>query len=270
MHRQRRRSLKYRRISTKAGGSSAHDLELAHQPVVLVVEHVAVDRELAAVVAEVAGDEDPFAGEDEEGVLEAVFPGRRRLAVAGEQVPVAVVQVHHVGDRGAVVELPDLGRVELREGVGAGRVEGPAVDLPAGLEEAADGDLPGAVGLAVAPPARPHRPLAAAAAAGAGSGSGPAPGRDRPGTASGRRRRRGRRRGCGRRGGLLRSSTDSPAAPAKSTITSARSAGPRRIWLRRTGRGIRPLSLPIWIIGAPLERWKLKDWNWETLSTRSR
>ena len=109
---------------------SADDLELAHQAVVLVVEHVAVDDELAGVVGEVAGDEDPFAGEDEEGLLEAVFPGRRRLAVAGEQVPVGVVHVHHVGDLGAVDDLPGLGRAELREGVGAGRVEGLAVDQP--------------------------------------------------------------------------------------------------------------------------------------------
>ena len=49
--------------------ASLHDLELGHQAVVLVVEHVAMDDELAEVVAEVAGDEDPFAGEDEEGVL---------------------------------------------------------------------------------------------------------------------------------------------------------------------------------------------------------
>ena len=83
---------------------------------------------------------------DEEGVLEAVFPGRRRLAVAGEQVPVVVVQVHHVGDAGAVEDLPGLGRAELREGVGAGGVEGPAVDQPGGLEEAADRDLPAVVG----------------------------------------------------------------------------------------------------------------------------
>ena len=57
--------------------------------------------ELAGVVGEVAGDEDPFVGIEEEGLLEAVFPGRRRLAVAREQVPVGVVQVHHVGDVGA-------------------------------------------------------------------------------------------------------------------------------------------------------------------------
>ena len=53
--------------------------------------------------------------------------------------------------------------------------------------------------------------------------------------------------------GRLRSSTGSPAERAKSTITSARSAGPSRTELRRTGFGIRPLSLAIWISGAPLE-----------------
>jgi hypothetical protein len=60
---------------------------LRHQAVVVVIEHVTVDHELAEVVAELAGDEDSLARVDEEGVLEAVFPGRR-LAVAGEQVPV--------------------------------------------------------------------------------------------------------------------------------------------------------------------------------------
>ena len=52
---------------------------------VLVVQHVTVDDEFAGVVGEVAGDEDAFVRIDEEGVLEAVFPGRRRAAVAGEE-----------------------------------------------------------------------------------------------------------------------------------------------------------------------------------------
>ena len=125
---------------------SPHHLELGHQAVVLVVEHVAVDDELAGVVDEVAGDEDAFAGVEEEGLLEAVFPGRRRLAVAGEQAPIGQVHVHHVGDVGVVDDLPGLDRAELRLGVGAGRVEGAAVDQPGGLEETADGDLQAAVG----------------------------------------------------------------------------------------------------------------------------
>ena len=37
---------------------SRNNLELGHQAVVLVVEHVAVDDELAGVIGEVAGDED--------------------------------------------------------------------------------------------------------------------------------------------------------------------------------------------------------------------
>ncbi len=98
-------------------------------------------------------------GIDEEGVLEAVFPGRRRLAVAGEQVPVVVVEVHHVGDRGAVDELPDLGRAELREGVGAGRVEGRAVDQPGRLEQAADVISQRRSGLRSRRLASPLRPL---------------------------------------------------------------------------------------------------------------
>ena len=36
------------------------DAELAHQAVVLVVQHVAVDDEFAGVVGEVAGDSDAF------------------------------------------------------------------------------------------------------------------------------------------------------------------------------------------------------------------
>ena len=112
---------------------------------VLVVEHVAVDHELAEVVAEVARDEDPFGGEDEEGVLEAVFPGRGRPAVALEQVPVGVVHVDQVGDRGLVDHLPGDGAVDLREGVGAGGVEGAPVDHPGRREVAPDFDLPSVI-----------------------------------------------------------------------------------------------------------------------------
>ena len=82
---------------------------------ILVVQHVAVDDEFSGVVGEVTGKENFFVGVDEERLLQAVFLGRRRLAVALEQVPVGVVQVHHVGDVGLVDDLPGLGRVQLRE-----------------------------------------------------------------------------------------------------------------------------------------------------------
>ena len=50
-------------------------LELRHQPMVLVVEHVAVDDVLAGVVAEVAGDQEGLAGVDQERLLEARSQG---------------------------------------------------------------------------------------------------------------------------------------------------------------------------------------------------
>src|SRR5207247_7267898 len=118
---------------------SANDLELAHEPVVLVVEHVAVDHVLARGegVAEVAGDIDRLVRLDEERLLEAVLPGWRRLAVAGDQVPVGGVDVEDVGHAGLVVDLPNLGGVERRLMLDVGGVERPAVDQPRGTQAAA-------------------------------------------------------------------------------------------------------------------------------------
>src|SRR3712207_7163664 len=50
--------------------SRGDDLELGHQAVILVVEHVAVNHVLAGEVAEVAGDEDRLAGRSEEHTSE--------------------------------------------------------------------------------------------------------------------------------------------------------------------------------------------------------
>ena len=160
-----------------------------------------------------AGDQDPFAGVDEEGLLEAVFPGRRRPAVAREQVPVGVVDVDHVGDVGLVDDLPGLGRAERREGVGAGGVEGPAVDHPDRGEGAADLDRPSPVGLlrdVLGPGGQRPQPARA-------PGSGRASAASRPGTASAPRRRAatpGPLRPPWR--GPLRSSTESPARRRRS------------------------------------------------------
>ena len=52
------------------------DLELRHQPVVLVVEHVAVDHEDAGVVGELRHHPDPLAGVEPPGVLEPALPRR--------------------------------------------------------------------------------------------------------------------------------------------------------------------------------------------------
>src|SRR5204863_1397161 len=52
-------------VAGRLGRLGGHDLELVHQAVVLVIEHVAVDHELPQVVAEVRGDVDRVAGVDE-------------------------------------------------------------------------------------------------------------------------------------------------------------------------------------------------------------
>src|SRR6478735_2617282 len=101
------------------------------------------------------GEENSFIGEEEEGLLETVFPGRWRLAVALEQVPVGVVQMHDMSDVGLVDDLQGDSAAQLGKSLDVGGVEGAPVDPPGGLEEAADRDLPAMVGLA----ARVPRPL---------------------------------------------------------------------------------------------------------------
>ena len=62
-----------------------HHRELGHHAVVLVVEHVAVDHEVAGVVGECGRDLDRLVRVEAPGVLEAALPGRWRLAVAGDR-----------------------------------------------------------------------------------------------------------------------------------------------------------------------------------------
>ena len=63
--------------------SPVNDLELGHQAMVLVVEHVAVDRRTCRCSRRSGRRADAFAGVDEEALLEAVLPGRRAACRCG-------------------------------------------------------------------------------------------------------------------------------------------------------------------------------------------
>ena len=188
-------------------------------------------------------------GIEQEGVLEAVFPGRRFAAVAGTQIPVGQVHVHHMATSvrltiSQVSTESSFGRASARAGlkvrplISQVVLKTPPIEISqvrSGLRETCFG------------PVR-QRPSCAARACGRGAARIDAELHQRADIGAGAERVPAPWRGP------LRSSTLSPAAAAKSTTSSTVPPAPIIASLRRTGRGIKPLSVPIWISGAPLER----------------
>ena len=186
---------------------------------VLVVEHVAVDDEFAGVVGEVAGDEERSPGSRRKVSF-------RQSSQGGGSRPLRESRYSRSGCMWITWETlvgfaisqvsaePSFG-----PGVGAGRVEGAAVDQPGRLEDAPDRDLQVRSGVSEARFVQ------------AGSG------RSlrgtlvwsrrwrRRGTASAHRRRCERRAAPRRRAAGRSAARLSPAAAAKSTISSTRSPG---------------------------------------------
>src|SRR6476469_7328173 len=74
-------------VKQQRTAGSGDDVEAGHHPVVLVVEHVAVDHEGAGVVGEAGGHLDDLARLEAPGVLEALLPGRGCRAVAQHGAP---------------------------------------------------------------------------------------------------------------------------------------------------------------------------------------
>ncbi len=94
-----------------------------------MLEHVAMEDELARVVGELDVDHDLVAGREIPRLLDALIR-RGRLAVAADELLVAEMDMGDVRQRRGVAEDPALGRAEHGLRVHARRIKALAVDRP--------------------------------------------------------------------------------------------------------------------------------------------
>src|SRR5829696_6902550 len=223
----------------------SRDREVRHHRHVLVLEVVAVEHVPAGVVGEADGDLTRLARQQVDRVLPAVVAGPRIAAVAGQHLEVVQVDVDRVVEVGE--EPPHLDVPQPRRGVVVVGAEWPAGHHPAvGAEAGVVGPTPDS-----APGSRwSWKANVRVVTASVGSRRSTAP--RRSGTAASfspsRTTSKAMTRAVEPRPRRFTRTTRVPVGTAaKSTTTSARSAGASVTVARRRGASSRPPSVPTWL-----------------------